>query len=187
MRIRKLSGPESAGRWISLVCGLWLVLTAVQLAAVAAGNVRPQMALRHSHVRANAQVIGVRWEEHDLGRRKGRLDSDTLSISDPRAKMQVCFVRFHFTDHGRDIEREVEAQGVHNSDPAAPLYHVGDALPVVYRPNHPEYAVEDTGGSIWGPIVAPAAISLLLLIFGAALLGFFCWTLREPVDETERP
>jgi hypothetical protein len=44
---------------------------------------------------------------------------------------------------------------------------------VMYRPHHPEEAVVDIPGSIWGPIIAPGGAALLLFIFAGALFYVF--------------
>jgi hypothetical protein len=167
----KPSGPNAALRWICAGVGVLIAWSGIQMAMIAVGNVRPQMALAHSHVRANASVLGVRWEKHDMGRKKGTGTSST-SLQD-NDFVNVCYVRFHFAADGHDVEREVEASGFGVSDPDHPPYHAGDVMPVMYRPHHPEYAVVDATSSIWGPIIAPGAVASLLFIFAGALFYVF--------------
>ena len=165
----KPSGPDAALRWICVGAGILIAWGGIQMAMIAAGNVRPQMALAHSHDRANASVLGVRWEEHDLGRRRGT----GVSSVQGHDFVNVCYVRFHFAADGHDVEREVEATGFSVSDPRTPPYHAGDILPVMYRPHHPEDAVVETRSSIWGPIIAPGGAALLLFIFAGGLFYGF--------------
>jgi hypothetical protein len=162
----KPSGPDAALRWICVGAGILIAWGGIQMALLAAGNVRGQMALAHSHTRANASVLGIRWEKHDLGRRRG------VGVSNLQGNdfVDVCYVKFHFAADGHDVQREVDF-GV--SDPRTPPYHAGDILPVMYRPHHPEEAVVDIPGSIWGPIIAPGGAALLLFIFAGALFYVF--------------
>jgi ribosomal-protein-alanine N-acetyltransferase len=164
------SGP-SALRWICVVVGVMLAWSGIQMAMIAIGNFRPQMALAHSHVTADATVLGVRWEKHDMGRKKGTgVASTSLQDND---FVNVCYVRFHFVADGHDVEGEIEPAGFGASDPAAPPYHTGDVIRVMYRPGHPDHAVLNVSSSIWGPIIAPGAVALLLFIFAGALFYGF--------------
>jgi hypothetical protein len=164
------AGPEAALRWICVGAGVLIAWAGIQMASIAVGNVRPQIALSHDHVRANASILGVRWEKRDMGRKKGTGLASTLQ---PNDFVNICYVRFHFAADGHDVEREIESSLPGSSDPDNPPYHAGDVLPVIYRPHHPEYAVVDATSSIWGPIIAPTAAALLLFIFAGALFYVF--------------
>jgi hypothetical protein len=171
------AGPEAALRWICVGAGVLIAWAGIQVAAIAVGNVRPQMALSHGHVRANASVLGVRWERRDMGRKKGT--GVGSSSFQPNDFVNICYVRFHFAADGHDVEREVESSVLGSSDPDHPPYRTGELLPVIYRPHHPEYAVVDATSSIWGPIIAPGAAALLLFIFAGALFYIFRLMSRE--------
>ena len=153
--------------------------SAIQMAMIAIGNYRPQMTLAHSHVSADATVLGVRWEKHDMGRRRGVRAGGLQDQIEGHDFVDVCYVRFHFVADGHDVEGEIEPAGSGVSDPATPPYRTGDVIRVMYRPGHPEHAVMDASSSIWGPIIAPGAVALLLFIFAGALFYVFRLMSRE--------
>ena len=149
------------------------------MAMIAIGNYRPQMTLAHSHISADATVLGVRWEKHDMGRRRGVRAGGLQDQIEGHDFVDVCYVRFHFVADGHDVEGEIEPAGSGVSDPATPPYRTGDVIRVMYRPGHPEHAVMDASSSIWGPIIAPGAVALLLFIFAGALFYVFRLMSRE--------